>query len=217
MALRERKDCTDEGLVPRADAIQSSLRPSSTHRRMSSMNFLRETLWFIPTCAPYFWLRTQENPPHLRCEAGKGASARRPIFRELRPNGILPSSPCPAQEVTQYALVIATIVRRCDHVASKGHRGPPALLHGDVEGYRGTMERLGRALCVGPMYWTSTFGTEPPRICSPALCSSRKVQPSCTPAPTVTPAARGECPTPWIPASIRHRSPNSLPQSPRYS
>jgi hypothetical protein len=50
-----------------------------------------------------------------------------------------------AREATQYALVIATIVRRCDYVASKGHRGPPALLHGDVEGCRGTMERLGRA------------------------------------------------------------------------
>jgi hypothetical protein len=46
--LRERKDCTEEGLVPRADAIQSSLLPSSTHRRMSSINFLSETLWFIP-------------------------------------------------------------------------------------------------------------------------------------------------------------------------
>ena len=50
-----------------------------------------------------------------------------------------------AQEATQYAPVIATVVRRCDHVASKVHRGPPALLHGDVEGYRGTIERLGRA------------------------------------------------------------------------
>src|SRR5919205_3883688 len=49
MALRERKDCTEEGLVPRAEAIQSSERPSSTQRRMSSVNFLSETLWFIPT------------------------------------------------------------------------------------------------------------------------------------------------------------------------
>src|SRR5215217_7190246 len=57
MALRERKDCTEEGLVPRADAIHSSLRPSSTQRRMSSTNFLSETLWFIPTrrpTVPYF-------------------------------------------------------------------------------------------------------------------------------------------------------------------
>src|SRR5215213_9641492 len=57
MALRERKDCTEEGLVPRADAIQSSLRPSSTQRRMSSTNLLSETLWFIPTrrpTVPYF-------------------------------------------------------------------------------------------------------------------------------------------------------------------
>src|SRR5829696_5420703 len=51
MALRERKDCTDEGLVPRALAIQSSLLPSSTQRRMSSVNFLSDTLLFIPTRA----------------------------------------------------------------------------------------------------------------------------------------------------------------------
>jgi hypothetical protein len=44
MALRERNDCTEEGLVPRALAIHSSLLSSSTQRRMSSMNFLRETL-----------------------------------------------------------------------------------------------------------------------------------------------------------------------------
>jgi hypothetical protein len=49
MALRERNDCTDEGLVPRALAIHSSLRPSSTQRLMSSMNFLSETFLFIPT------------------------------------------------------------------------------------------------------------------------------------------------------------------------
>src|SRR5215208_3433217 len=109
------------------------------------------------------------------------------------------------------------IVRRCDHVASKGHRGHPALLHGDVEGYRDTMERLGRASCVGPTHWTSTFGTELPKICSPARFSSRKAQPSCTPAPTVTPAARGACPTPWMRASIWPLLPNSLLQSPRYS
>src|ERR671921_240615 len=92
MALRERKDCTEEGLVPRALAIQSSDLPSCTQRRMSSVNFLSEILWFIPTRAPYFWLRTQENLLHPRCEAGKGASARRPIFRELRLNGVLRSS-----------------------------------------------------------------------------------------------------------------------------
>src|SRR5215208_5703653 len=136
---------------------------------------------------------------------------------ELRLIGVLRSSQCPAREATQYALVIATIVRRCDYVASKGHRGPPALLHGDVDGCRGTMERLGRTSCVGPTYWTRIFGTEPPRTFSPARCSSRKAQPNCTPAPTVTPAARGVCPTPWIRGSIRRRSPNSLPQSPRYS
>src|SRR5919107_6050477 len=92
MALRERKDCTEEGLVPRALAIQSSDLPSSTQRRMSSVNFLSEILWFIPTHAPYFWLRTQENLLHPRCEAGRGASARRPIFRELRLYGVLGSS-----------------------------------------------------------------------------------------------------------------------------
>src|SRR5215212_5179258 len=51
MALRERNVCTEEGLVPRAEAIQSSLRPSSTHRRMSAVNFLSDTLLFIPTRA----------------------------------------------------------------------------------------------------------------------------------------------------------------------
>src|SRR5215203_2854618 len=131
--------------------------------------------------------------------------------------GVMRGSPCPSLQATQYALVIATIVRRSDHLASKGHRGPPALLLCYVEGYRATMERLGRASCVGPTYWTSIFGTEPPRICSPARCSSRKAQPNCTPAPTVTPAAPGACPTPWIRASIRRRLPNSLLQSRRYS
>src|SRR5918993_5521906 len=51
MALRERNDCTEEGLVPRALAIHSSVRPSSTQRWMSSVNFLSETLLFIPTRA----------------------------------------------------------------------------------------------------------------------------------------------------------------------
>src|SRR5829696_2378507 len=61
MALRERNVCTDEGLVPSALAIHSSLLSSSTQRRMSSMNFLSETLCFIPTrpTARYFWLRTR--------------------------------------------------------------------------------------------------------------------------------------------------------------
>jgi hypothetical protein len=57
MAVRERNDCTDEGLVPRALAIQSSLLPSSTQRRMSSSNFLSETLWFIPTRATARYFR----------------------------------------------------------------------------------------------------------------------------------------------------------------
>src|SRR5918998_74222 len=48
MALRERNDWTDEGLVPRALAIHSSLLPSSTQRRMSSTNSRREIRCFIP-------------------------------------------------------------------------------------------------------------------------------------------------------------------------
>src|SRR5919112_3497626 len=61
MALRERNDCTDEGLVPRALAIQSSLLSSSTQRRMSSMNLLSDTLLFIGTrpTSRYFWLKTR--------------------------------------------------------------------------------------------------------------------------------------------------------------
>ncbi len=51
MPLRERKDCTDDELVPNALAIHSSLRPSSTHRLMSSTNFLSEILWLIPMTA----------------------------------------------------------------------------------------------------------------------------------------------------------------------
>src|SRR5918992_5939662 len=60
MALRERNDCTEEGLVPRALAIQSPLLSSSTQRRMSSMNLLSDTLLFIGTrpTARYFWLQT---------------------------------------------------------------------------------------------------------------------------------------------------------------
>src|SRR5215203_3297913 len=51
MALRERNDCTDDALVPRALAIHSSLLPSSTQRRMSTTNFLSDALLFIPTRA----------------------------------------------------------------------------------------------------------------------------------------------------------------------
>ena len=67
MALRERNDCTDEGLVPRADAIQSSLLPSSTQRRMSSVNFLSEILWFIPTrpTARYFGFQNRETASEM--------------------------------------------------------------------------------------------------------------------------------------------------------
>src|SRR3712207_1398753 len=52
MLLRDRKDCTLEALVPRALAIHSSLLPSSTQRFTSSMYFLSETLWFMPTLPP---------------------------------------------------------------------------------------------------------------------------------------------------------------------
>src|SRR5215208_2075951 len=74
MALRERNDCTDEGLVPRALAIHSSLLSSSTQRWMSSVNFLSETLLFIATrpTARYFagsrlrrWLRPPLRHPSL--------------------------------------------------------------------------------------------------------------------------------------------------------
>src|SRR5215218_9395716 len=60
MALRERNDCTDEGLVPRALAIHSSLLSSFTQRWMSSVNLLSEILLFIPTrpTALYLWLQT---------------------------------------------------------------------------------------------------------------------------------------------------------------
>src|SRR5918998_3766118 len=37
MSLRERKDCTEEELVPRASAIQSSVLPASTHSLIWSM------------------------------------------------------------------------------------------------------------------------------------------------------------------------------------
>src|ERR687898_476751 len=75
MALRERNDCTEEGLVPRALAIHSSLLSCSTQRRMSSVNLLSETLLFIATRPrPLFcgsrlrrWL-----PPPLRRPSGGG-------------------------------------------------------------------------------------------------------------------------------------------------
>src|SRR5918997_6157359 len=37
MSLRERKDCTEEELVPRASAIHSSVFPASTHSLICSM------------------------------------------------------------------------------------------------------------------------------------------------------------------------------------
>src|SRR5215207_11551854 len=107
MALRERNDCTDEGLVPRALAIHSSLLSSSTQRRMSSMNFLSDTLLFIATCATarYFWLKTRGRhavgPPLARC-AGRPKSVRSvygvpvysqgdfPLPRRRRGRGVLP-------------------------------------------------------------------------------------------------------------------------------
>src|SRR5215203_3987959 len=101
MAWRERNDCTDEGLVPRALAIQSSLRPSSTQRLMSCVNFLSEILWFIPTCAPYFWLWTQENPPHLRGGQGRAHPPDDPSSLELRPYGVPRSSPRAASPIAR--------------------------------------------------------------------------------------------------------------------
>src|SRR5215213_9145171 len=82
MALRERNDCTEEGLVPRALAIHSSLRPSSTQRWMSSMNFLSETLLFIATrpTARYFAV------------AGCAAGSARPLGTHLWGAGFLAST-----------------------------------------------------------------------------------------------------------------------------
>src|SRR5918999_3082691 len=37
MSLRERNDCTEDALVPRASAIQSSVLPDSTHSLICSM------------------------------------------------------------------------------------------------------------------------------------------------------------------------------------
>lgn len=54
MALRDLKDCAEEALVPRAGAIRSSLLPSATQRRMSSMDFLSETPSFVPARLPLF-------------------------------------------------------------------------------------------------------------------------------------------------------------------
>src|SRR5215208_8429329 len=86
MALRERNDCTDEGLVPRALAIHSSLLSSSTQRRMSSVNFLSETLLYLYPRAqppPYFggsrlrhWLHSSQEVP--TCGTGFCASTRFP-------------------------------------------------------------------------------------------------------------------------------------------
>src|SRR5829696_6208905 len=53
------------------------------------------------------------------CSVSYRASASEPLFRQFR-DGVLRSSPRPSLRATQGALVIATIVRRCDHVASKG-------------------------------------------------------------------------------------------------
>src|SRR3954452_2445799 len=96
MALRERNDCTDEGLVPRAEAIQSSLLPCSTQRRMSSMNFLSDTLWFIPTTlatSRIFWLQTQEP---LHAVAGCATGSTHPIGAHVRDGllGLYRLSPC---------------------------------------------------------------------------------------------------------------------------
>src|ERR671921_2399702 len=85
MALRERNDCTDEGLVPRALAIHSSLRSSSTQRRMSSVNFLSDTLLFMPTRATpsLFWgvagCATGSTRPK-RCPTAGRASVPLPSF-----------------------------------------------------------------------------------------------------------------------------------------
>src|ERR671912_1991806 len=101
MALRERNDCTDEGLVPRALAIQSSLRPSSTQRRMSSVNFLSEILWFIPTRAPYFCSGPRRIRPTLDARQGKCIRQTTHLSRTSRRDGVLRSS---LARETQYEL-----------------------------------------------------------------------------------------------------------------
>src|SRR5215210_454114 len=87
MALRERNDCTDEELVPRALAIQSSLLPWSTQRRMSSMNFLSETLWFIPT---------RPTSRYFHAVAGCATGSTHPIGAHVRDGllGLYRPSPC---------------------------------------------------------------------------------------------------------------------------
>src|SRR5918995_5938670 len=96
MALRERNDCTEEGLVPRALAIHSSLRSSSTQRWMSSMKFLRETLCFIPTrhTARYFAVAGcaagSARPLGTHLGAGFFASTLRPWNKEAYAEARLP-------------------------------------------------------------------------------------------------------------------------------
>src|SRR5215212_11357350 len=95
MALRERNDCTEGGLLPRALAIHSSLRSSSTQRRMSSVNFLSETLCFIPTrpTARYFWLKSggrhAVGPPLTHASRGHSAAEQQlDTTRYIPPPGI---------------------------------------------------------------------------------------------------------------------------------
>src|SRR5829696_5608951 len=87
MAVRERNDCTDEGLVPRALAIQSSLLPSSTQRRMSSVNFLSDTLLFIPTHA---------TARYFHAVAGCATGSTHPIGAHVRDGllGLYRTFPC---------------------------------------------------------------------------------------------------------------------------
>src|SRR5215212_235180 len=92
MALRERNDCTDEGLVPRALAIHSSLLSSSTQRRMSSVNLLSETLLFIATrpTARYFRLQTRGRHavgPRLTPCAGRPKSVPSVVWSARLPQG----------------------------------------------------------------------------------------------------------------------------------
>src|ERR671917_1523930 len=103
MPLRDRKDCTLEELVPKALAIHSSLRPSSTQRLMSSMNFLRETLWFMPTFAhrlPIF--RPSALVNQLTCVADEFPARAKPVVNfahghlyRLRGRGLAPRAPYP--------------------------------------------------------------------------------------------------------------------------
>src|SRR4028118_975601 len=52
MSLRERKDCTDEALVPKASAIHSSVLPASTHSRICVMCGLRAMRFFESVILP---------------------------------------------------------------------------------------------------------------------------------------------------------------------